>query len=165
MMWKLLISGFHLTFDNRALSGRENVEWKQAEVKTTSHCHCDIMNCERCRVEDVVALPSVSCLDFFTCEKLAWSISRNSLIQCKASFRVSSTFLAIPNARLKTFFLTRSVANFLKHESSNVRRKPEINQSFHIVSYLWFILLCCQDCPVCLLLTAFQIKGFWREWG
>jgi hypothetical protein len=47
---------------NLALSRHENVDWKQAEVETTSHC--DIENCERCRVEDVVALPRVSCLDF-----------------------------------------------------------------------------------------------------
>ena len=48
---------------NRALSGCKNVELKQAEVKTTSHC--GIKNCERCQVEDVVALLRVSCLDFY----------------------------------------------------------------------------------------------------
>ena len=84
-MWKLwLISGFCLTFDvpclrklhlvysrwevrknvfNLALSRHKNVEWKQAEVKTTSHS--GIKNCERCQVEDVIALPCESRLDFY----------------------------------------------------------------------------------------------------
>ena len=56
------------------------------------------------------------------------------------------TFLWRQSARLKTIFLTsqRNEARsyFFKHGTSKVRQRPEINQSFHIVSYLWFIVLC-----------------------
>jgi hypothetical protein len=52
--------------------------------------------------------------------------------------------LAIPNARLKTFFLTRSVEISFTHGTSKVRRKPGMNQSFHIVSYLYGLLF--YDC-------------------
>ncbi len=37
----------------------------------------------------------------FTCEKLVGLISRNSPIQCKASFHVCSTFLAIRSATMR----------------------------------------------------------------
>jgi hypothetical protein len=77
----------------------------------------------------------------FTCKKLVGSIYRNSLIQCNASFQVRSTFLAFPNAQLKTFFLMRSVVNFGQHGTSNSRQKPEIGPSFQLVSHLWFIVL------------------------
>jgi hypothetical protein len=47
---------------NHALSCHENVERKQVEVETTSHC--GIENCERCPIEDVVDLLHASRLDF-----------------------------------------------------------------------------------------------------
>jgi hypothetical protein len=40
----------------------------------------------------------------FTCEKLVGLISRNFPNQCKASFRVHSTFLAILTAQIENIF-------------------------------------------------------------
>ena len=118
---------------NLALLRNEIVDRKQAEVETTSHY--DKENCKRRRVEDVVALLRASRLDFH-CKKLVGSISLNSLIKSKASVHVRSTFLAIPNAQLKTFFLTRSVVNFGHHGISNSWQKPEIDASFQLMSHL-----------------------------
>ena len=170
LSWKLQsISSFHRKFDvpcvkeisialpccemrknvfNLALSRHENVERKQSEVVSKSHCGTE--NCKRCQIEDIVALPRVFRLDFI-CKKLVWLISRNSLVQSKASFCVHSPFLAIPNARLKTFFLMRSVEISFMHGTSNFRWSPEIDPSFQLVSYLCFFVL--WD-VLCLNLTA-----------
>jgi hypothetical protein len=51
---------------NHALSRHKNVERKQAEVETTSHC--GIKNCKKCPIEDVVDLSQASCLDFHSRE-------------------------------------------------------------------------------------------------
>ena len=66
--------------------------------------------------------------------------------QCKASFHVHLTFLVIPNAWLKTFFLTRSVEISFTHVTSMFQRKLQINWSFQLVSHLWFIVLWWRFC-------------------
>jgi hypothetical protein len=63
--WKLAsISGWGVRKNvlNLALLHHKNIEWKQAEVKTMSHC--GIKNCERCRVEVVFHLQDTGGIDF-----------------------------------------------------------------------------------------------------
>ena len=116
---------------NRALSGCENVELKQAEVKTTSHC--GIKNCKRCQVEVVVALPCVSHLNFH--------LQKTGGIDFSQLPDPMQGVILCPLDISRIFFLSRSVVNFGQHGTSNSWQKPEIDASFQLMSHLTFIVL------------------------
>ena len=85
----------------------------------------------------------VEILDFCFIGLFPWtSMPQWDVVLTSACFH--STFSWRESARLNTFFVTsqhgKAWSNFLKHGTSKVR-KPEISWSFHIMSYLWFIVL------------------------
>jgi hypothetical protein len=88
---------------NRTLASQEC----RAEVVSKSHCGTE--NCERCRVEDIVALPSVTRLGFHSRETGGINFSqlpgpKQGVIPCSIAISCNSQ-----QCSLKTFFLSRSV--------------------------------------------------------
>ena len=133
-MWKLWpISGFRQTFDvlclrklllasshwdvrknvfNLTLSHHQNVKWKHAEVKTTSHCGLFIKNCERCQVEDAVFLQLPDPI--------------------KVSLRVRSTFLKIPILDWKHSSSRAQWPTFSSEEHQTLGKKLKSTQVFNL---------------------------------
>ena len=65
--------------------------------------HCGTENCKRCQIEDIVAPPRASRLEFHSRET-----GMIDFLQLpgpsKVSFRVHSQFLAIPSAQIENIF-------------------------------------------------------------